>query len=132
MTTDEQKIFSPTPDGATTRSEEQLRVRTQTHETEKVWLRKYIVTEEVTLTVPVSHEEFRLEREPIVDANRDQRVDGVVLSEEDYEVVLYAERPVIHLETVPVERIRIRKQIITGERTINEEVRQERIDTVAS
>ncbi|MEU2350820.1 DUF2382 domain-containing protein, partial [Modestobacter sp. NPDC013298] len=28
-------------------------------------LRKYVVTEDVTTTVPVSHEEVRIEREPI-------------------------------------------------------------------
>ena len=52
-------------DNAMTRSEEQLRVGTERVETGRVRLRKYIVTEQVTRTVPVSHEEVRLEREPI-------------------------------------------------------------------
>ncbi len=33
-------------------------------------LRKYVVTENVTQTVPVQREEVRLEREPITEANR--------------------------------------------------------------
>ncbi|MBG0738267.1 YsnF/AvaK domain-containing protein [Paeniglutamicibacter antarcticus] len=122
-----QLLASPDRPVTVTRSEEQLRVHPQIHETDKVWLRKYIGTEEVTLTVSVSHEEFRVEHEPINDATHDGG--GAVLSEEDYEIVLYAERPVVHLETVPVERVRVRKQIITEERTITEQLRQERIDT---
>ena len=33
-------------------------------------MRKYVTTEDVTKTVPVSHEEVRVQREPITDANR--------------------------------------------------------------
>ncbi len=73
-----QVLASPDRHVTVTRSEEQLRVHTQIHETDKVWLRKYIVTEEVTPTVSVSHEEFRVEREPINDATRDG--DGEALS----------------------------------------------------
>ena len=55
-----------------TRSEEELRVGTQQREAGRARLRKYVVTEQVTQTVPVRHEEVRVEREPISDANRDQ------------------------------------------------------------
>lgn len=115
-----------------TPSEEALRIRTQIHGTEKVRLRKYIVTEDVTLTVSVSREEFRLEREPITDATLDvdnAALSGAELVEQDYDMVLHAQRPVIHLETVPVERVKILKRIITQEETVSEKVRQERIDT---
>ena len=56
-----------------TRSEEQLRVGTETVEAGRARLRKYVVTENVSTTVPVSHEEVRVEREPITDANRASR-----------------------------------------------------------
>ena len=42
-------------DGAMTRSEERLRVGTETHEAGRARLRKYVVTEEEKHTVPVSH-----------------------------------------------------------------------------
>lgn len=58
---------TPTDD-AMIRSEEQLRVGTQRSSAGQFRLRKYIVTENVTQTVPVSHEEIRIERVPIAEA----------------------------------------------------------------
>src|SRR4051794_26688082 len=54
----------PNTDSAMTRSEEQVRVGTERVETGRARLRKYIVTENVTQTVPVSREEVRIKREP--------------------------------------------------------------------
>ena len=48
-----------------TRSEEQLHVGTEKVETGRARLRKYVVTENQTVTVPVSHEEVRVVREPV-------------------------------------------------------------------
>ena len=45
-----------------TRSGEQLRVGTETVDAGKARLRKYVVTGQQTVTVPVSHEEVRIER----------------------------------------------------------------------
>ena len=61
----------PIADDAMTRSEERLRVGTENAEVGRARLRKHVVTENVTQTVPVSHEEVRLEREPVTDANRE-------------------------------------------------------------
>ncbi|MGY1762461.1 PRC and DUF2382 domain-containing protein, partial [Geodermatophilus sp. SYSU D00805] len=58
-------ISGPTTDNAMTRSEERLNVGTRTEEVGRARLRKYVVTENVTETVPVSREEVRVEREPI-------------------------------------------------------------------
>jgi uncharacterized protein (TIGR02271 family) len=115
-------------DDAMTRSEEQLRVGTQTVETGRVRLRKYIVTEQVTTTVPVSHEEVRLEREPITEANRDKALAGQPITEGEYEVTLHAERPVVGTETVPVERVRLSKDTVAGEEQVTGTVRKEQID----
>jgi uncharacterized protein (TIGR02271 family) len=104
----------PVTDDAMTRSEERLHVGTESVPAGRARLRKYVVTENVTTTVPVSHEEVRLEREPI--------------SEEEHEVTLRAERPVVVKETVPVERVRLGTETVTEERQIDEEVRKERID----
>ena len=118
----------PTTDEAMTRSEERLNVGTRTQESGRARLRKYVVTEMVTQTVPVSREEVRIEREPITDANRDAATDGPAISEEEHEVVLHEERPVVEKEVVPVERVRLSKETVTGEESISAEVRKERIE----
>ncbi|WP_028721408.1 PRC and DUF2382 domain-containing protein [Patulibacter americanus] len=116
-------------DDAMTRSEEELRVGTRERETGKARLRKYVVTEQVTKTVPVSREEVRVEREPITDQNRDAATDGPAISEEEHEVTLHAEEPVVEKTAVPKERVRLDKDVVQDERTVTEEVRKERIDT---
>lgn len=118
----------PDTDSAMTRSEEQVRVGTETRETGRARLRKYVVTENVTQTVPVSREEVRLEREPITDANRDQALSGGDITEEEHEVVLSEERPVVQKETVPVERVRLDKDTVTEEQQVDETVRKEEIE----
>ncbi|OUM45186.1 DUF2382 domain-containing protein [Arthrobacter sedimenti] len=119
----------PTTDEAMTRSKEELRVGTEKREVGRARLRKHVVTENVSTTVPVSHEEVRVEREPITDANRGNAYDGPAISEEEHEVVLTAERPVVEKEAVPVERVRLDKETVTEQHTVNEQVREERIDT---
>ena len=120
----------PTTDDAMTRSEERLTVGTEAVETGRARLRKHVVTENVTRTVPVSHEEVRVEREPITDANRGDALDGPALSEEEHEVTLHAERPVVEKETVPVERVRLSTETVTDQQTVNEQVAHEEIEQV--
>jgi uncharacterized protein (TIGR02271 family) len=119
----------PTTDDAMTRSEEELRVGTREVETGRVRLRKYVVTEQVTRTVPVSREEVRIEREPITDRNADAATDGPEISEEEHEVVLHAEEPVLDKRAVPKERVRLDTETVAGEQEVSEEVRKERIET---
>ena len=119
----------PTTDDAMTLSEEQIRVGTQTRESGRARLRKYVVTENVTQTVPVSHEEVRIEREPITDANVGNATEGPAISEEEHEVVLHEEVPVVQKEAVPVERVRLNTETVTEQQTVTEEVRKEQIDT---
>ena len=119
----------PTTDNAMTRSEEQLHVGTETRESGRARLRKYVVTEQETVTVPVQREEVRIEREPITDANRGEALDGPAISEEEHEVVLHEERPVVEKEAVPVERVRLDKETVTEQQQVTEEVRKEQIDT---
>src|SRR6188472_3783650 len=78
----------PTTDEAMTRSEEQLRVGTQTREAGRARLRKHVATEHQQVSVPVSHEEITLDREPITEANRGAAYDGPAISEEEHEVTL--------------------------------------------
>ncbi|MGY1781347.1 PRC and DUF2382 domain-containing protein [Geodermatophilus sp. SYSU D01036] len=118
----------PTTDNAMTRSEEHLNVGTQRVEAGRARLRKYVVTENVSQTVPVSHEEVRVEREPITDANIGNAMDGPAISEEEHEVVLHAERPVVSKEATPVERVRLDTQTVTEQETVSDQVRREEIE----
>ena len=118
----------PSTDAAMTRSEEQLRVGTQTVETGRARLRKRVVTETERATVPVSHEEVTLEREPITEANRGDAYDGPAISEEEHEVVLNAERPVVGTEAVAVERIRMGTNTVQSQETVSGEVRKEVVE----
>jgi uncharacterized protein (TIGR02271 family) len=116
-------------DDAMTRSEERLRVGKERAETGRARLRKYVETEDVHETVPVSREEVRVEREPITDANRDEAMSGPEISEAEHEVTLTEEKPVVEKETVPVERVRLDKEQVTDEEEVAGQVRKERIET---
>jgi uncharacterized protein (TIGR02271 family) len=118
----------PTTDEAMTRSEEELRVGKTSRETGRARLKKFIVTEQVQTTVPVQREEVRVEREPITDANAGDAMDGPALSEEEHEVVLNAEQPVVEKNVVPKERVRLDKETVTEDVQVSEEVRKERIE----
>ncbi|KOT40676.1 photosystem reaction center subunit H [Streptomyces caelestis] len=115
-------------DDAMTRSEEHMRVGVERHEAGRARLRKYVVTEEVQQTVPVRHEEVRVEREPITDANRDEAMSGPAFKEDEHDVTLYEERPVVETEAVPVERVRMTTEEKTADETVRGQVRKERIE----
>ena len=82
-----------------------------------------------TFAVPVQREEVRVEREPITDANIDNATDGPAISEEEHEVTLHAEEPVVEKRAVPKERVRLEKDTVTDEQTVTDEVRKEQIET---
>ena len=119
----------PTTDDAMTRSEEELRVGKADQERGRARLRKYVVTEQVQQTVPVRREEVRVEREPITDGNVGDALDGPAISEEEHEVVLHEEQPVVEKKAVPKERVRMEKESVTDEAQVSEEVRKEQIET---
>jgi uncharacterized protein (TIGR02271 family) len=118
----------PTTDDAMTRSEEHLRVGTETQEAGRARLRKHVVTEHQQVQVPVSHEEVRVEREPITDANRGDAYDGPAISEEEHEVTLHAERPVVDTEVEAVERVRLGTETVRDTETVGGQVRKEEIE----
>jgi uncharacterized protein (TIGR02271 family) len=118
----------PTTDDAMTRSEEHLVAGTRTEQVGRARLRKYVVTEQQRVDVPVSHEEVRLEREPITDADVGRAMDGPAISEEEHEITLRAERPVVSTEATPVERVRLGKETVTERQSVSGEVRKEQIE----
>ena len=121
-------VSGTTTDDAMTRSEEELSVGTAEREAGRVRLRKVVVEDEVTQTVPVKREEVRVEREPITDANVDRATDGPAISEEEHEVVLHEEEPVAEKRAVPKERVRLDKDTHTEEREVSDTVRREEVE----
>jgi uncharacterized protein (TIGR02271 family) len=119
----------PTTDDAMTRSEEELAVGKREHEAGRLRLRKWVETEPVQTTVEVRREKARLEREPITDANVGDAMDGPAISEEEHEVVLHAEEPVVEKRVVPKERVRATTETVTEAAEVSDEVRKERIET---
>jgi len=113
---------------AMTRSEEHLNVDKQTVPTERARLRKHVVTEQQNITVPVQHEELRVEREPITDENVDDAMSGPNLTEDEHDVTLNEERVRVDKDTVPVERVRLDKDTVTEQENISEDVSREEID----
>ena len=121
-------VSGPETDDAMTRSEEELRVGTTEREAGRARLRKYVVEDEVTQTVPVRREEVRIEREPITDANRGAATAGGDITEEEHEVVLHEEQVVVDKQAVPKERVRLDKDTTVEEQQVSETVRKEEID----
>jgi uncharacterized protein (TIGR02271 family) len=112
-----------------TRSEERLTVGTERDRIGVAHLHKYVVTEEQQLTVPVSHEEVRLVREPITQENWAAAANATAdLTESDLDIELFAERAVISKETIPVERVRMVKETVTEQQTVRGEIRKEHIE----
>jgi uncharacterized protein (TIGR02271 family) len=118
----------PTTDDAMTRSEERVEVGTASHEAGRARLRKYVETEQVSQTVPVTKERAVVETEPITDANIGDATEGPAISEEEHEVVLREETPVVQKTTEPVERVRLGTEQVTEQETVTEQVQKERIE----
>jgi stress response protein YsnF len=123
-------------DGAMTRSEEQLRVATQRVATTRARLVKYVVTEEVQITVPIRREEIRVEQVP-VDAVDDGPGESLLSADDTParpsagglpdEIILHTERPVVTVEVVPTERVRLRTELVQGQETVTGQVQREEI-----
>jgi uncharacterized protein (TIGR02271 family) len=118
-------------DGAMPRSEERLRVGTERVPARRVRLVKYVVTEEVQVTVPVRREEVRLEELPL-EGDAPPADEGESLVPDTGaglpgEIVLHAERPVVSVEVVPVERVRLRVEEVAGEERVSDQVQREQI-----
>jgi len=115
-------------DNAMTRSEEQLRVGKEVVGAGKASLDKYVTTEHVQKSVPVTKERVVIEREPVNRENMGAATSGVDITEAHHEVTLTEERAIAAKEVVPIERIRLGKQVETQEQTVGADLRKEHID----
>jgi uncharacterized protein (TIGR02271 family) len=108
----------------TTLSEERLRVDKRSRPVQRVVLRKEVVTEEITITVPVRREVVRLERVPIAPGELPEA--DLTLSEgRTQELVLMEEQAVVDTRVVPRERVWLEKDVVTSEERFTETVRRE-------
>ena len=93
------------------RSEEELRTGVRRTARERVVVRTRVVTEDVTMTFQVRKHVIDIEQEPLDEAIA--AAEGLTLERgpESLEVVLWEERPTVTMELVPVERIRITREV---------------------
>jgi uncharacterized protein (TIGR02271 family) len=119
----------PSDDAVTViRSEERLSATTVRTATERVRIRRVVVTEERTVTVPLRREELVIEREPIDGAGPaiDAEPPAPII------FVLHAEEFVPTTRVVPVERVSVLVDRIVAMRTVSDSVRKERVDVQTS
>ena len=110
-----------------TRSEEELAVDTVWRPAERVWVRRRVVEEEVMVAVTVRREELEIVREPASRFDPPRRDAGEPV--EALVMVLHEERPVVGVEVVPTEVVRVHRVVAPGgERDVTETVRRERIE----
>ena len=74
---------------------------------------------------------MRVEREPITEANIDKAMSGPEIKEDVHEVSVMEEEAVAAKETVPKERVRLEKEIVTEEAQVDADLRKERVETEA-
>jgi uncharacterized protein (TIGR02271 family) len=110
-------------------SEERLDVDKRSLPHERVVLRKEVVTETVTISVPVRREVLRVERIPI-EPGSEPAVDELTAFApgEAQELILMEERAVVDKRVVPRERVRLAKDVVTEDQHITETVRREEVD----
>ncbi len=110
-------------EGDVVRAEEEIQVGKHETEAGRARLRKWVETEPVEADVELRRETARVTREPI-----DQPVSDAELGEEEVEVTLREEKPVVEKETVAKERIRVDKEVEVGHETVGDELRKERVE----
>lgn len=110
-------------EGSITRSEQELSVSKERTEAGQVRLRKWVETEPVRANVELQHEVARVEREPI-----NRPASGGDIGEQEIEVELYSERPVVEKQTIAKERVSLSKDVEIEEATVSDELRKEHIE----
>ena len=121
---DRDRDLTDRDDASVVRHEEQLKVGTQERETGRARLRKYVVTDHETVDVPVEREEVSVERTPI----RDGQARTGTIGEEEVEVSLHEERPVVEKEAVAVEEVGLNKETVRDTQRVEADVRKEQVD----
>ena len=106
-----------------TRTEEELRVGKTTEEKGRARLRKWVETEPASMDVELQRETARVVREDI-----DEPVSDAAIGEDEVEVTLREERPVVEKQVVAKERVGLEKDVESKRETVQDEVRKERVE----
>lgn len=109
--------------GALTRKEEELKVGSRPVEAGRVRLHKWVETEPVEADVELTRERAHVQRERI-----DEPVAGHDFAEEEVEVPLHAEEPVVEKQAVAKERVTVGKHAERDTHTVTDTVRKERVE----
>lgn len=107
------------------RREEELHVGTERVESGRLRIRKHVVTDHETVTVPVEREEVEIVREPLDGTSTGTRGD---LGDDEIEVTLTEERPVVDKRVVDAERIGVDRRTVADTETVQADVAREEID----
>ncbi len=107
-----------------TLSEEEMRIRKEQVEAGEAMVSKTVETTHETRKVPLRREEVTIERRPISEG---ASMDATIGADE-IRVPLMAEEAVVEKRVVPREEIVLKKRIVTEERTVETDLRRERVD----
>ena len=84
--------------------------------------------------MPIRREEIRVEEVPLDTDDGDLSAEetlvpatGTASGGLPDEIILHTERPVVTVEVVPVERVRLRTELVQGQETVTEQVQREQI-----
>lgn len=113
-----------------TRSEERLQVDTVTEPWTRAVLRVETVTEEILIPVTVTRQQARIEYLPLRGSEGRVSPDGEDAERTGNEipwVTLYREQPVVTLERVPAERVRLSTSWVTEQQQVSDRLRREEI-----
>lgn len=112
-------------DASVVLAEERLRTAVVREPVQRVRLRREVVTEEIMVPVTVRREVLRIET---LDIPRGQRAPSAAGAREPLEIVLHEDRPVVTVETVAVERVRIEVVEVSGTQTVEADLAVEQIE----
>jgi uncharacterized protein (TIGR02271 family) len=118
-----QHPVTPHGDVSVSRHEEELQVGKRDVEYGWVRLRKWVETEPVSEEVELRRETAFVERQPV-----NRPASGAAIGEEEVEMSLHREEPVVSKETVEREHITVHPEEATEEETVHGEVRREHVE----
>jgi uncharacterized protein (TIGR02271 family) len=105
------------------RSEEELAAGTREREAGQLKVRKRVRTDRETIEVPTRHEEVSVERVPASGEATEAEI-----GEDEVVVPVTEEEVVVGKRAVAKEEVRIRKDVVEGTETVEEDVRREEIE----
>ena len=105
------------------RTEEELAAGTREREAGQLKVRKRVRTDRESIEVPTRHEEVSVERVPV-----DGEVSEAEIGEDEVRVPVTEEEVVVSKKPVAKEEVRIRKDVVSGTETVEEDVRREEIE----